>query len=477
MVMIMKIEELKSLVEQGESETLEFKESSGLKDKVFQTLCAFLNHRGGIVLIGIRRDSVVIGQNVSESTLHELCEASRKLYPSYRPTIERLSVKDGSEVIIMSVPEGQHKPYVYDGVAWIRQSSRTERMRPDEHERLLMERASRTRTWDSAAIGSLSINDIDIVALHSAVEAGIYAGRIADPLTREPKELLRGLGLIDDNNDLLNASVLLFGKPDVIKKRFPQCLLKLARFRGTDIQEFIDDKHHYGNIYELLKLADGFLRTHLPSAGRIVPNLFERKEDPLFPPVALREALANAVVHRDYADPSGSISIAIFDDRTEIANSGRLLMGLSVGDLYKEHGSKRRNPLIAEVFHQQGIIEQWGRGTREIVRLCESAGHPRPDFLERGGEFVVKFRSGYYVAPLEVSKRLTERQRAVLKLLGEHGSLSLAEITSLISTSFSVAKKTIADDLSFLLQLGEVLTTGHGRGARWRLTRGTMEHS
>jgi ATP-dependent DNA helicase RecG len=84
-------------------------------------------------------------------------------------------------------------------------------------------------------------------------------------------------------------------------------------------------------------------------------------DDPLYPPPALREALANALCHWDYAAAGGSVSIAIFDDRIEIASTGALLFGLKPDDLLRPHGSRPWNPLVAQTFFRRGIIEQWGR--------------------------------------------------------------------------------------------------------------------
>ncbi|MDX2239051.1 MAG: hypothetical protein NW224_00030 [Leptolyngbyaceae cyanobacterium bins.302] len=87
----------------------------------------------------------------------------------------------------------------------------------------------------------------------------------------------------------------------------------MARFRGKDRTEFIDNRQEVGHTFELLQRAQRFLRDHLPIAGRVEPALFERIDDPLYPPDALREALANALCHRDYGIPGGSISIGIYD--------------------------------------------------------------------------------------------------------------------------------------------------------------------
>ena len=93
-------------------------------------------------------------------------------------------------------------------------------------------------------------------------------------------------------------------------------------------------------------------------AGRIVPDVFERQDDPLYPPAALREALANALCHRDYSIAGGAVSVAIYDDRLEISSSGMLPFDLTPADLTRPHPSRPWNPLIAQVFYRRGIIQK-----------------------------------------------------------------------------------------------------------------------
>ena len=100
-----------------------------------------------------------------------------------------------------------------------------------------------------------------------------------------------------------------------------------------------------------------------------------------------------------------------FEALLEITSTGGLPFGLTVEDLKRDHSSKPRNPLLAEVFFRRGLIERWGRGTQKIVDLCVRAGHPEPEFEERAGEVVVRFLPSGYVPPLQVSYDLSERQR------------------------------------------------------------------
>ena len=174
--------------------------------------------------------------------------------------------------------------------------------------------------------------------LGRVVDEAIRRARVTDPGTRDPIALLRGLGLTRDGA-ILRAAVVLFGQAERLEAEMPQCLLRVARFRGTDRTTFIDNRQFHGNVFDLLGTAERFLRESLPVAGRVLPGLFERVDDPLYPPLALREALANAFCHRDYSIGGGSVAIAIYDDRLEVSSSGSLHFGLTAEALFKSHES------------------------------------------------------------------------------------------------------------------------------------------
>jgi ATP-dependent DNA helicase RecG len=264
---------------------------------------------------------------------------------------------------------------------------------------------------------------------------------------------------------LLNAAVVLFGKQDRLLPNYPQCSIRMARFKGHDKREFLDNRQETGNAFDLLLRAQRFMRDHLPVAGRIVPNLFERIDDPLYPPSALREALANALCHRDYSVAGGAVSIGIFDDCLEISSTGQLPFGLTPDDLIRPHRSLPWNPLIAQVFYRRGIIESWGRGTIAIRELSREAGLAAPEFETQAGEVIVRFRSTNDQHPDRVSHSLSPLQQELLLVLRSVGPASLAVIRDRLQDD--IAKRTIQENLAMLRTLGLTDFTGRGRGALW----------
>ena len=242
----------------------------------------------------------------------------------------------------------------------------------------------------------------------------------------------------------------------------------MARFQGNDRTEFLDNRQFHGNIFDLLLKAERFLRENLPVAGRIQSNLLERVDDPLYPPVALREALANAFCHRDYSIGGGSVSLAVYDDRLEITSTGSLHFGLTPEALYLPHESLPWNPLLARVFYRRGIIEAWGRGTLKMEELTVRAGLPSPRIFEASGCVTVRFSPAVYLPPQRVAQNVTERQQQVLALLSTStDGLALRQIRK--GLGVEIPEWELKNELATLKHLGVVQSKGYARGARWLL--------
>lgn len=461
--------QLAELVQGGESETLEFKRSTGELRSGMRALMALLNHRGGRVLFGVEPDGRVVGQHVSDQTLRDIAAEVGQVEPPAFPAVERMPLGDGREVLVLSVSQGAGAPYRHRGTAYKRVGSVNHTLSPDEFNRMLMERLHAERRWENEPAEGWAVAHLDGEEVVRTVEEAIRRGRVADPGTRDVAELLRGLGLMRDGA-LLRGAVALFGRETELEHRAPQCLLRVARFRGTDRTEFIDNRQFHGNVFSLLQRAERFLRESLPVAGRVMPGLFERVDDPLYPPLALREALANALCHRDYSIGGGSVAVAIYDDRLEVTSSGTLHFGLTPEALLQPHESLPWNPLVARVMYRRGVIEQWGRGTLKIVELMQQAGLDPPTIEDARGCVTVRFVPTRYVPPQRVAHDLTDRQRELLVLLeASRTGLALREMVAGLGGGF--AEWEVKADLSFLKRLELVESFGRGRGAYWDLRR------
>ena len=382
--------QLAALVKEGEGPALEFKRSTGELKEGMQTLCAFLNGSGGVVLFGVRPDGTIEGQEVSDQTLRDVAQAADRFEPPAHVSIHRIKLKAGREVVVAAV-EGRRdvRPFTYEGRAYECVGSTTRRMPQAKYEKSLLERAHGTRRWENEPAEGVELRDIDRDEVFRIVEAAKSAGRLIGPIGTRIADVLDRLKLRRDGR-ILQAAVVLFGKeflPD-----YPQCELRMARFRGTDKTEFLDQRHVRGPAFRLLEEAQLFCQRHFPLPGKIVPGKLQRVDTPLIPPDAMREILVNALIHRDYSIAGGAISLAIFDDRVEVWSAGTFPTGITPEKLSKSHQSVQRNPLIADVFYKTGLIEKWGRGTNRTIEMCVEAGIAPPKFEEITGAAVVTFK-------------------------------------------------------------------------------------
>ena len=455
-----------ALAESGESETLEFKTTTGTRREAVATVCAMLNQRGGHVLFGVSPDGSVVGQQVSERTLEELGSEIQRIDPPVFPEVERVRLSGSRELVVVHVERGASSPYQYRGASYRRVGNTTRAMLAEEYNRMLFERMHGDRRWETEPAAGWALEDLDSHELRNAVAEAVRVGRLNEPGSREPEDMLLGLGLMRDGV-LLRAAVVLFGKARRLESEMPQCLLRVARFRGIDRSDFLDNRQFYGNAFALLSSAERFLNDTIPVASRFEPGRVQRIDEPLYPLLAVREAVANALCHRDYAMGGGSIGLAVYDDRLEVTSTGPLHFGLTPNDLFAPHESRPWNPLIARTFYRRGIIEQWGRGTLRMVELATSAGLPRPQIEESADSVTVRFRRPDHHEARRSAADLTDQQNAVLELLqGSGRALALREIRALLGADTD--HRRLRGDLATLKAKGLADSAGRGAGARWK---------
>ena len=468
----MTLDYITTLTNSGESETLEFKETTGTRREAAMTVCAFLNQGGGQVLFGVTPGGVVAGQQVSERTIEELSAELRQIDPPAFPTVERVPVDGGREVIVVSTGQGASRPYSYRGTAYRRVGNTTLAMSADEYNRMLFERMHSEQRWENQPLHGWSVNDLDDAEIRRTVAEAVRRGRLEEPVGGEATDLLRGLGLLRDGV-LLRAAAVLFGSPERLEFEMPQCLLRVARFRGTDRMEFLDNRQFSGNAFTLLTNAERFLRDTLPIAGRFEQDRFERIDEPLYPPLATREVLANALCHRDYSIGGGSVGIALYDDRLEITSSGSLHFGLTPEKLFVPHESRPWNPLIARTFYRRGIIEEWGSGTLKMADMASKAGLPVPEIDDDGGAVTVRFRHSQFVPrPITSDVNGPEGRREMILVLldGAEEGLTRREIHARLGSG--VSERQVRTTLEELRDSGLVTSTARGPLTRWRRMEG-----
>lgn len=385
---------VKELIADTESCQVEFKETTGQLERAMETLCAFLNGTGGTILFGVTDKGKIIGQEVSDTTKRNIAEAINRLEPLAEVQVSYIAILESyKKIVTLHVEEARfERPFCYKGRAYMRVESATITMPQAKYNLLLMQRGG-NYGWESMVNPELQIEDLDEKAIMGAVRGGIRGGRLPETTIAEDiPTILEKFDLLH-NGKLNNAAVVLFGRKFY---GYPQCLLRMARFKGTTKDEFWDNQRVQGNIFELLDAAMAFFFKHLSLSGKI-EGLY-REEELSVPYKALRECCINAYAHRFYHHPGSSVSIAIYDDRIEVTNSGAFPPDMSMERLLSYHDSQPHNPIIANVLYKSTVLESWGRGIRLMVEECRRVGIPEPEFHADGGFVWVVFHYTRVVA-------------------------------------------------------------------------------
>lgn len=467
----MDIDQVKALAAQGESNTLEFKKTTAQLRPAFETICAFLNGKGGVVLMGVNDDGKIIGQDVTDNTRQEIAREIKKIEPPVHIEVHYIHFKDSKYVIAIEALFGRHMPYVYDGRGYERNQSTTGKMSQHKYEQLLVKRGQLNHSWEEEQAHGYSIDSLDRQEIMRTVKEGVDKNRISvEVLNYDIERILSNLKLLR-NGHLINAAIVLYAK-DVLP-HYSNCMIRMARFRGTDkLGDFIDNQRVHGNAFQLISAASDFTQRHLPIASFFETDKMQRIDQPAVPALALREALVNSISHRDYSNRSSTISLAIFDDRLEIWNNGELPPELKIEDLRHQHESYPRNEEIATIFYKRGWVEGWGTGTVRMIGYCKQNGTPEPEFKEYSGGFAVIFRFKEPMGSIQknlISEKpaLNVRQENILQILHSGETRSANDIHVQIQGSSSL--RTVKADLAILKKYDLIEQIGKGPSALWKI--------
>jgi len=315
------------------------------------------------------------------------------------------------------------------------------------------------RTWDDVVELRANLEDIDPEAIKAFKKAALQSKRL--PFIEEENNIsniLENLLLVEKEN-LKRAGILLFGKNPC--RFFINAFVKIGRFGKSDddllFQEVIES-----NIFEL---ADKTLEV-LDRKFLISPVSYEglhRIENWEYPYKAVREAIINAIVHRNYT--GAPIQISVYEDKIIIWNEGKLPEGFTIENLKKQHSSKPYNPLIASVFFKGGLIEAWGRGTINIINECLDANLPEPKFASEFGGISVTLYKDKFIEENLSNQGLNERQIKAVLYCKNNAYITNSIYQDLCKTS----ERTALRDLEFLTEQSILVKTGEKKGTKYKL--------
>lgn len=438
---------------EAESENSENKTSLSEWKEGAISLAAFATSHGGTVHFGIGPEGKRIGVQIGKNTLENLAnDIRRHTDPPIFPSIF-VDGEESSAIVHVSVEESPIKPVWAFGKPYKRVGRTNQSLSREETQRLV--EATTGRTWDALPCVGLRDEHLSRAAIED------FLRRSLQDSTTPTETVLENLKLKLQDGSLCNAAALLFAKN--VSQHLVGAYVKCGRFRGDSPVDFIDEISAEGTLFEQLDKALAFVTRNTRQAIKITGKP-ERERVPEYPDAAIREAVINAICHRDYAE-GGHVQIRIFESGLEVWNPGRLPHDLSIQALYGVHHSRPRNRIIADAFYRARLIEQWGTGTLRIIKACEARGMARPDFRSEMGAFIVKFASSSLYEPAELPVGLTERQQKTLEYVRERGVITSAEFQKL----FGVSERQARRDLAALVALSLLAEVGKGPSRRYVL--------
>jgi ATP-dependent DNA helicase RecG len=369
------ITDVAEMVRKGESDTLEFK--STFDREAIETLTAFANTNGGLLLVGVQDSGVVIGTTVGKETVQNwINQIKMATMPSIIPDVEILTV-DSKTIVSFSLSSFPLKPVSCKGKYFKRNHASNRLMTLNQVSDAYLKTFQ--LSWDSYQCTDASLEDIDVRKLDQFITKVNRIERFH--LDDNHLYTLEKLRLVKDAIPT-NAAMLLFSANPLPFN------IHIGRF--ADVVTILDDVQITDTLPDAFSKAMQAIAKHINISFVITGS--ERKEVWEYPQVAVREALANAIVHRDYQNPS-DVQIKIFDDRMTIYSPGRLYGNLTVQDLLRDsYPSELRNKLVAEAFYLTGIIEKYGSGLPRIRRVVEDAGNIDFSMEELPNGFLVTFK-------------------------------------------------------------------------------------
>lgn len=454
-----------------ESQTIEFKKSLVERKEILETVSAFANSKGGKIFIGVeenRDGSVkrVIGIKIRGKEIENLGnEIRQNTDPVIYPFIEVKEI-EGESVLVVEVTESPIKPVFAKinkiPVAFKRVGRTNQKIDANELRQILSEGTE--FLWDSQPCKGATLDDLDEGKVRWFLNERKRKRNVAKPEDMSLGELLINIGAAKSfkgNIKPTNAGILFFGKNP--QRFFINSGLRIAKFKGTDVTHPVIDRIDCKEtLWEMLNMSEEFIRRNIRLLSFRVPTRFQREDKFEYPIDALREAIINALIHRNYLEPA-DVRAFLFDNRVEIINPGTFPIGVTP----KHPIHKPVNPVLCSLMYDIGFIEKYGSGIRLMKRLCREGGNKEPYYdlhpLETKIIFESQIKETTYIEVADISDKLNERQKKALYFAQKKGFITRKEYMGINS----VSNKTAYTELKDMAKKELVTISGKGRGVKY----------
>jgi ATP-dependent DNA helicase RecG len=459
----MNSEEILALYKQGQGDGVAFEVDSVALNRLAETLAAFANANGGIVLLGVDPSTgVVRGVRDADATIDRALAACSKCEPPLvLPRPESSTLEDKS-IIVLQVSAGLPHAYGLRGRFITRSGKKNVPLGPRQLRQLLRERGE--ANFEGLPAPGATLADLD--GTHVLKYAAQFLGE-PNPKKDAVLDLLYRRNCITKDGAVWRPTIsgyLLFGRAP--QRAFPSAEILLARYAGKQMSDEFLREIVQGPLPEQIRRVETWLTSNMRKGSRI--DALERQDRTEYPMSAVREAIVNAVAHRDYAIRGDEIRVLLFSDRIEVYSPGRLPGHVTVDNIVDERFS--RNEVIAQVLADLGFIERLGYGIDRMIRLMREWGLSTPRFAETENGFRVTLRGpGDRMvsddATVDRSKwrhlDLNERQQAVLEFLAKNSRVTNRDYRDLFP---EMSEETIRRDLAGLVEHGILLKMGDKKG-------------
>ena len=413
--------DIDQLIQQPEGKQLEFKRDISSPKSLIKALVAFANTAGGQLIIGIEDNGDIVGVDdplLEEERLSNLISDS--IAPRLVPSIEILTLSNKTllkvEVFLSSSRPHYLSSKGSENGVLVRVGSSNRQA--DVQLIAELQRHAAGQTFDGMPMPELSLDDLDIVTMQRAFGENVKI---------DEQKLMTLKLLVRDQNRLVpsQGAVLLFGKQRL--QYFDDAWIQCGRFRGTDKVDIFDQTEIHDHLPLAVDSIELFLKKHAFKSAEFAG--MRRMDHWSIPLKILREAIINALVHSDYSQRGSPIRIAFFDDRIEIESPGMLMPGMTVEDM-RRGISMIRNPVIARVFRELNLIEQWGSGVQRIFAEAASQGLPEPQIEEIANRVRLIVRLGQAQSVTQSVTQSNSQPESIIQLLLalEQGPLSSGEL-------------------------------------------------
>ena len=442
-----------------ESQNIEFKES--WRDDYLKWICGFANAQGGILYIGIKDNGDICGVQYAQKLMEDIPNKVRDMLG----ILVDVNKKEKEEKVYLEiVTEAYPYPISYRGKYYQRSGATNQELKGASLDRFMLRKQG--KTWDGVPVPYLNEKDLDNATFDLFRKYAKRSGRMEEAdLMDDNHGLLEKLRLYE--GDYLKRAAALLFHPDP-ERYVTGAFVKIGFFReGMDLV-YQDEVH--GNLFQqIVKLMDLLCTKYMKAI--ITYEGIQRVETLPVPREALREALLNACINKDYAEPS-PIQIRVYENKMEIVNGGVLPDGWTVETLLSSHRSFPYNPDIANTFFRSGEIEAWGRGIERIITDCKNDGFSTPEFrYDASGIWTIfKFeypeRATTQKTIQKTIQNLTEQQKNILSYLKENPNATRKELYENIPDATMGG---IIHNLSRLQELGLLKRIGGRKQGYWEI--------